>query len=390
VLVAALASWISYPLSGSGAGHGGIVTNETGIRPFELHGSIGSHSERPTERLTPSSPCDGVALPEYSPARKRTVATGPHGSTSDLYRRLSDFRAECPEVGGAIRLFPATNGPPVHLPKFPDSGPSHECSTIDAMAKWLTLEQGLKAAGLRIAPVSNGIPSPWSELCRALFRVKRIPFALIDARDPKRGLADLKAATGHETLPVLFSGSERPLASWLDQILFAERMTSAPRLLPSHPRDRAAIIGFLAELCAEDGFGWNRRLLMVERLLTEPRYGERERGIGHYLADKYGYSRVTNSTAQRRCEDIVAAFVERHSAGGRFLYGDTLTALDLGWAAFAALVQPLPEEVCPMNELWRDLYTWTPQQSSRESVGALLTHRERIYREWIGLPVDVR
>lgn len=112
----------------------------------------------------------------------------------------------------------------------------HECCTIDAMAQWLTLEQGLKATGLRIAPVRNAIPSPWSELCRALFRVKRIPFALIDARDLKRGLADLKAATGHETLPVLFSGSERPLASWLDQILFAERMASAPRLLPSHPQ----------------------------------------------------------------------------------------------------------------------------------------------------------
>jgi hypothetical protein len=130
--------------------------------------------------------------------------------------------------------------------------------------------------------------------------------------------------------------------------------------------------------------------VIVERLLTEPRYGERERGIGRYLADKYGYSRVTTSTAQRRCEEIVAAFVERHSADGAFLYGDTLTALDLGWAAFAALVQPLPEEVCPMDELWRDLYTWTSQQSSPESVGALLTHRERIYREWIGLPVDVR
>jgi hypothetical protein len=281
-------------------------------------------------------------------------------------------------------------GPPGHLPKFPDSGRSHECSTIDAMAQWLTLEQGLKATGLRIAPVRNGIPSPWSELCRSLFRVKRIPFALIDARDPKRGLSDLKAATGHETLPVLFSGSERPLASWLDQILFAEGMASAPRLLPDRPRDRAAVIGFLTELCAEDGFGWNRRLLIVERLLTEPRYGERERGIGRYLADKYGYSRVTSSTAQRRCEEIVAGFVERHSAGGTFLYGDTLTALDLGWAAFAALVQPLPEEVCPMNELWRDLYTWTSQQSSPESVGALLSHRERIYREWIGLPVDVR
>jgi hypothetical protein len=282
------------------------------------------------------------------------------------------------------------NGPTVHLPKFPVSGRSREWSTIDAMAQWLTLEQGLNATGLRIAPVRNGVPSPWSELCRALFRVKRIPFALIDARDPKRGLANLKAATGHETLPVLFSGSERPLASWLDQILFAERMASAPRLLPSRPRDRAAVVGFLAELCAEDGFGWNRRLLIVERLLTEPQYGERERGIGRYLADKYGYSRVTSSTAQTRCEEIVAAFVERHSAGGTFLYGDTATALDLGWAAFAALVQPLPEEVCPMDELWRDLYTWTPQQSSPESVGALLSHRERIYREWIGLPVDVR
>ena len=130
--------------------------------------------------------------------------------------------------------------------------------------------------------------------------------------------------------------------------------------------------------------------MIVERLLTEPRYGERERGIGRYLGDKYGYSRVTSSTAQRRCEEIVAAFVERHSAGRAFLYGDTLTALDLGWAAFAALVQPLPEAVCPMNELWRDLYNWTPQQSSPESVGALLTHRERIYREWIGLPVEVR
>ena len=108
------------------------------------------------------------------------------------------------------------------------------------------------------------------------------------------------------------------------------------------------------------------------------------------MADKYGYSRLISSTAQRRCEEIVAAFVERHSEGGTYLHGDSLSALDLGWAAFAALVEPLPEEVCPMSELWRDLYTWTPQQSSSESVRALLSYRERIYREWIGLPVDVR
>jgi hypothetical protein len=258
------------------------------------------------------------------------------------------------------------------------------------MTQWLTLDQGLKATGLRIAPVRNGIPSPWSELCRALFRVKRIPFALIDARDPKRGLTDLKSATGHDTLPVLLSESDRPLANWLEQILFADRTGIAPRLLPGNPRDRAAIVGLLSELCAEDGFGWNRRLLIIERLLTDPRYSERERGIGRYLADKYGYSRSSSVAAQHRCEEIVAGFAEKRSAGTGYLHGEVLTALDLGWAAFAALILPLPEDSCPMNELWRDLYSWTPRDSSPESVRTLLDHRDRIYREWIGLPIDVQ
>jgi Lytic transglycolase len=39
-------------------------------------------------------PLSNIRLPG-----KRTVATGPDGSTGDLYRRLSDFRAECPEAG---------------------------------------------------------------------------------------------------------------------------------------------------------------------------------------------------------------------------------------------------------------------------------------------------
>src|ERR1700689_3379595 len=81
------------------------------------------------------------------------------------------------------------------------------------MTEWLTLKEGLTAAGLRIAPVRE-VPSPWSELCRALFHVKRIPVALISARDPQLGLSELKAATAQETLPVVFWESERPRANW--------------------------------------------------------------------------------------------------------------------------------------------------------------------------------
>jgi glutathione S-transferase len=255
------------------------------------------------------------------------------------------------------------------------------------MTEWLALEEGLKASGLRIAPVRAGVPSPWSELCRALYRVNHIPFSLISARDPKRGLADLRAATTYDTLPVVFWDSERPLASWLEQLSLAERLAAAPRLLPADPVERAKVIGFLAELCMEDGFGWNRRIMMIQRLLTESQFGERGQTIGRYLADKYGYAYTDSRRAEQKCEAIVAAFITRLAARRPYFLGDTLTALDLGWAAFAALIRPLPQDMCPMTEMWRDLYSWTPKQSSPPEVEALLNRRHCVYRDWMEIPV---
>ena len=46
------------------------------------------------------------------------------------------------------------------------------------MSEWLSLEEGLKASGLRIAPVRGGVPSGWSEMCKGFFRVKGIPLCL--------------------------------------------------------------------------------------------------------------------------------------------------------------------------------------------------------------------
>ena len=98
-------------------------------------------------------------------------------------------------------------------------------------------------------------------------------------------------------------------------------------------------------------------------------------------------SSVEGST--RHCEEIVLTFGALRSAGHDYLLGSTLTALDLAWAAFAALIQPLSEGLCPMKPLWRELYTWLPSVTPRHTLEALLSHRERTYRDWLTLPVDL-
>jgi len=257
------------------------------------------------------------------------------------------------------------------------------------MNAWLTLQQALAAPGLRVAPVRAGLPSPWSEFARSCFHVKRIPYSLVEGRDADRGLTSIKTLTGQESLPVVFWNNERPRSNWLDQLLLAERISPLPRLLPDDPFERAKVVGLIAELCSEAGFGWHRRVMMIARLLTEPAFGERERGIGHYLSTKYRHNTDSVECSTRHCEEIVLTLGALRSAGHHYLLGTTLTALDLAWAAFAALIQPLPEGLCPMKPLWRDLYTWTPSATHRHALEALLTHRERVYHDWLPLPVDL-
>jgi glutathione S-transferase len=258
------------------------------------------------------------------------------------------------------------------------------------MVEWLSIEQALVTPGLRIAPVRDGVPSPWSEFCKALFHVKKIPFALVSARDPQQGLSRIKQLTGQESLPVVFWETEPPRASWLEQLMLAERLGSTPKLLPGSSSHRAEIIGLVAELAAEGGFGWHRRILLINRLLTEQALNERTRAIGHYLGNKYGYARASMAHSQERCEEIVKFFVSRLQDGRTHICGGCLTAADLAWAAFATLIEPLPPELCSMDQFWRQLYMWTPASVRPEELQIILNHRDAIYREWLDLPVLLR
>src|SRR3984885_8229642 len=147
------------------------------------------------------------------------------------------------------------------------------------MDAWLTLQQALAAPGLRLAPVRAGLPSPWSEFARSWSHVKRIPSSLVDARDADRGLTSIRPLTGQESLPVVFWNDERPRSSWL------------------------------------------RQVMMIARLLTEPAFGERERGIGHYLSKKYRHNTDSVEGSIKHCEEIVLTFGDLRSAGHHYLLG---------------------------------------------------------------------
>ena len=69
------------------------------------------------------------------------------------------------------------------------------------------------------------------------------------------------------------------------------------------------------------------------------------------------------------------------------MLGDALSALDIYWAAFAALVEPLPSDLCATPDYIRPLYVLEDPELRSAAAPLLLEHRDRIYREHLALPV---
>jgi glutathione S-transferase len=259
------------------------------------------------------------------------------------------------------------------------------------MTDWISLDQAVEARGVRLILARFGLPSPWSEFCRAIFEIKKIPFLFVDARDAAGSYQPLRPLTAQESVPVVLIERERPRSNWLEQLYAAERLAPEPALLPLDTHSRALVIGMIAELCGEGGFGWCRRLQMIEQLLDD-KASAREKQIGAHLREKYGS--LQRGEAGSRCEAIVAEMAARlwyqHATDQSVLFGSQITAADVAWAAFASLIVPLPDSLCPMAPRWRELCSWTPQCTSPEEVAPLLSHRDRIYRSYLTLPVPTQ
>jgi glutathione S-transferase len=108
---------------------------------------------------------------------------------------------------------------------------------------------------------------------------------------------------------------------------------------------------------------------------------------------KYGYRPEEARLYRRRVREVLALFSERLRAqrarGSRFLIGDALSALDLYWATFAALLEPLPKEQCAMDPGMRAFYTLRDPEQRVPGDEILLEHRDFVYREYLELPVEL-
>lgn len=257
------------------------------------------------------------------------------------------------------------------------------------MADYLSVAAARELPGLRLV-VTAHVPGLWSEACKSLFDAKGVPYRLVEQVVGGENAA-LREWTAQTSAPVAIWNDERPRSTWIEQLQLAERIQPEPRLIPADMAERTLMFGLCNELCGENGFGWNLRLRMTHLGLNNPTASDMTRAVVPVLATKYDYAPERVAPAREQQRQIVAVLRDRlhdQQARGRdWLIGDGLTALDIYWAAMAGAIDPLPEALCP--NMPPDMRLGYTDPELREIAGtALLAHRDRIYRDYLRLPMD--
>ncbi len=255
------------------------------------------------------------------------------------------------------------------------------------MTEVVSLTSARELPGLRLAMVRH-IPSPWSQGAKGIFEIKKLPFVRAGKRsaDPETLLRDW---TGQESFPVVAYEKERPRTGWAEILFLAERLAPSPALIPAEPEQRTLLFGLAHEICGEMGLGWCLRLLMVaDGLAADP-----DNAFWATFGAKYGYSPAAAAVASARCVAVLGQLEQRlaasRAAGGHYLLGQHLSALDVYWATFSNLLEPLPADLCPMPDLFRDMFTARDAAVRAACTPALLAHRDFIFAEHLKLPLEL-
>jgi hypothetical protein len=258
------------------------------------------------------------------------------------------------------------------------------------MANYVSVKEARGMSGMRV--VLPPAPGPWAESLKGILHVKRIPYtrALHEVGMPS---LDLKEWTAQTSSPVLAWNDERPRTIWNDQLYLAERIAPQPPLIPEAIEDRMLMFGMANELMGETGLVWSLRVLAIDRGQTNLKLNEQARAMVDFLAAKYQHGVPQEAErASVRAAGIIQQFgscLERqHRGGSRFLIGNQLSALDIYWAASAAMIQPLPPELCDMPRWLRTTYRANDPRVVDAVRPELLTHRDFIYHEYLQLPLE--
>jgi glutathione S-transferase len=256
------------------------------------------------------------------------------------------------------------------------------------MAEYIEVERARAMSGLRLV-LTPGVPGPWSEAAKGVLHVKKLPYVKVrqELGGENRALLEW---TSQASAPVMVWNEEWPRSLWNDQLYLAERLQPDPPLVPVNLEDRVLMFGYANEICGANGFGWSKRLMIIRDGLGNP--NEAGRQLFNYLANKYGYDKAAAEAAPVRIAGILRALTARLEAQrkrrSRFFIGDTLCALDIYWATFAAMNNPLPDELCPMAPAFRPVYSNTNPTIRDATAPILLEHRDFIYDNFLELPLD--
>lgn len=255
------------------------------------------------------------------------------------------------------------------------------------MGRYISIAEARQASGLRLVSL-RGVPSPWTEAARAIFHVKGLSCQYAARRDdePEDALA---AWAGDSSVPVVAWQQERLRTGWAEILLLAERLAAEPRLVPEDVERRVLLFGLGQELCGEMGLGWCLRLLVLQRALGHDA-GEPPMRVEQAarLAGKYGLIPAHVRQAKPRVLEILA-LLDRRLGAAPFLLGESLTAADLWWAAFANLIEPLPGDMMPLADPVRGMLQQRDPDIARACTQRLREHQLRVYRDWLELPVPL-
>ena len=256
------------------------------------------------------------------------------------------------------------------------------------MSSFISVEEARSRSGLRLV-LTTGVPGPWGEAAKGVFHAKGITFARV-AQTGGQENPGLLAWTGVENAPQAVLDDRPAVTGWAEILFLAEAMKPDPSLIPGDPADRALMFGLSHELLGQHGLCWSRRLMMLHPLMQLPEDNP-VRAIGARLAGKYGYAPAVAEAAPARVADILRMLSEQlarqRERGRPGLVGDAISAADIHWAATAALVSPLPDEVCAMHPMMRGQYGAPHPLIDAALDPALLAHRDQIYRECMEYPV---
>lgn len=247
--------------------------------------------------------------------------------------------------------------------------------------QYLSVAEARNMPGLRLV-LSMGTPGPWGQAAKAMLELKKVPFVQV-GQEPGQPNEALKEWTHQDAAPVAIYNDERPRTRWNEILLLAERLSSTPRLIPTDPVERLTMMGLCAELCDEDGLGWNRRELMmpqVEKVTGDDR-----------MVRKYASGRPLDHAIRRQVEGLTLLSDQirrQHQSGSPWLVGSAVSALDIYWTAFSVLFAPPPPEICPMADHYRALFSTTPQPVMDSIDPLLMAHRDRTFTAFFKTPME--